>query len=73
VLVTVELERLAETLARLYRGYLTLEQLARHLGTSTRTAGKVAARLERMGLLQRHSRRTYRIKVYPRPLGRQAR
>jgi DNA-binding IclR family transcriptional regulator len=69
VLVTVELEKLAETLARLYKGYLTVEQLARHLGTNTRSAGRVAAKLERMGLLQRHSRRTYMIRVqrHPRP------
>ena len=62
ILVTIELDRLAETLARLYRGYVTVEQLARHLGTSTRSAGRVAARLEQLGLLERHSKRAYRIK-----------
>ncbi len=63
--MAVEPEKLVETLTRLYRGYLTLDQLARHLGTSTKTAGKVAARLERLGLLERHARRTFRVTVKP--------
>jgi uncharacterized protein with von Willebrand factor type A (vWA) domain len=63
ILVAVEPERLAEALVRLYRGYLTLDQLALHLGTSTKTAGRVAAKLERLGLLERHSRRTFRLSL----------
>ncbi len=63
VIVTIELEKLAETLARLYRSYVTVEQLAKHLGTSTRTAGRLASKLERLGLLERHARGTYRIRA----------
>ncbi|MEB3852056.1 MAG: helix-turn-helix domain-containing protein [Desulfurococcales archaeon] len=61
ILVSIEPERLAETLLRLYRGHLTLDQLARHLGTNTRSAGRVAAALERLGMLERHSRRAFRV------------
>ena len=56
--VTIDLKQLA----RKYNGvYMNINRLAMELGTSTRTAGKILARMEKLGLAIRVSKRVYLI------------
>lgn len=58
VKVEVDIERLAE---RYREHYMNPRRLAEDLGVSTRTAGKVLARMERAGLAVRVSKYTYKV------------
>ena len=66
--VSLDLNKLAEylayTLSRDNRRYLTVDGLARSLGVSTRTAGRILSKLEAMGKVSRYSRRAYMLRVY---------
>ncbi len=42
--------------------FVTIYEVARMLGVSTRTAGKILRRLEDLGLVERWSRRAYRVR-----------
>lgn len=52
---------IALTLASYGYRYITIKRLSMLLGSSSRTAGRVLAELERMGIVKRYSRRTYMI------------
>ena len=41
--------------------YVTIKDVSKMLGVSTRTAGRILARLEREGYLERYSRSAYRV------------
>ena len=58
---TIRLDALETLLRSSGARYVTPRRLARALGISTRTAGRILAALERAGSLERHSRRAYRL------------
>ena len=41
--------------------YVTIKDVSKMLGVSTRTAGRILARLEKEGYLERYSRTAYRV------------
>jgi len=43
--------------------FITVQEVARMLGISTKTAGKLLKRLEDAGIVERWSRRAYRVKM----------
>ncbi len=43
--------------------FVTVHEVARMLGISTKTAGKLLKRLEDAGIVERWSRRAYRVKI----------
>ncbi len=45
------------------RNFITVQEVARMLGVSTKTAGRVLKRLEQLGIVERWSRRAYRVRV----------
>ena len=61
--VKLDIEKLAAIL--LYNGYtyISVYQLARILGITTRAAGRILAEMERKGLVSRWSRRTYKLDI----------
>ena len=67
VRVSVSLERIGAILLA-GRRFISIGEVAELLGVSTRAAGVILAGLERMGLVERWSRRVYR--VVRRPEGR---
>lgn len=58
--VTIDLEQLAAELYKAKR-YVTVSEIARRLGVSEKTAGKVLARLESLGYARRYSYRAYEL------------
>ena len=50
--------------------YITVKEVSRMLGVSTRTAGRILAVLEREGYVERYSRGAYKV-VYERRLAAQ--
>ncbi|WP_194840472.1 helix-turn-helix domain-containing protein [Hyperthermus butylicus] len=61
--VKLDIEKLAATLVYSGYTYISVYQLARILGITTRTAGRILAEMERKGLVSRWSRRTYKLDV----------
>jgi Mn-dependent DtxR family transcriptional regulator len=59
VRATIDLYSLALAIALLGVKYVTARDLSAMLGVSTRSAGRIIARMERMGLVRRYSRRAY--------------
>ncbi len=45
------------------KNFVTIQEVARMLGISTKTAGRILRRLEEMGLVERWSRRAYRVRL----------
>ncbi len=62
MVVTIELTRLAERFASEKR-YLRVKDVARNLGVSMRTAGKILAAMEKLGLARRWSNGVYWLNV----------
>ncbi|MEN2999168.1 MAG: hypothetical protein ABDH61_01115 [Acidilobaceae archaeon] len=63
--VKVSLEEIVDRLKVSGANYVTPRRVSNMLGISTRSAGKILARLEEEGALERYSNRAYRI-VYSR-------
>lgn len=61
--VKLQIEKLASTLIALGFLYISVDQLARLLGVSTKTAGKILAEMRRMGLAEKWSKRTYKLHI----------
>jgi Mn-dependent DtxR family transcriptional regulator len=61
MVVKVDVLRLAYTLSRNGRRYLRVKDLSSMLGVSMRTAGKILAAMERLGVASRWSSSAYRI------------
>ena len=61
--VRLQVEKLASTLIALGLIYVSVDQLARLLGVSTKTAGRILAEMQRRGLVQKWSRRTYKLHI----------
>ncbi len=62
MVVTIELTRLAERFASEKR-YLRVKDVSRSLGVSMRTAGKILAAMEKLGLARRWSNGVYWLNV----------
>ena len=45
------------------RSFITVQEVARMLGVSTKTAGRILKRLEELGMVERWSRRAYRVRL----------
>lgn len=61
--VSLDLRSLCIKLYRMGLEFVTVEQLASMLSISTQSSGHILAKMERLGLAERFSRRTYRIKT----------
>ncbi len=61
--VSINVDKLAYSLILAGHYYVTVTKLARMLGISTKTAGKLLAEMERKGLARRWSRRTYKLEL----------
>ena len=61
VKVKVSLDYVVEALASTGKRYVTVKDLSSALGVSTKTAGRLMARLEREGYLRRYSNRAYKL------------
>ncbi len=61
--VVVDLELLAREMLR-NRRFVTIRDVARRLGVSEKTAGKLLARLEKLGYARRYSNRAYELVVH---------
>lgn len=59
--VTLDIRLVGEVLRSTGKRYITVKQVSRMLGVSTRTAGKIMARLEEIGYARRFSERTYEL------------
>ncbi len=59
--VSLDLERISKVLMEMEITYITVRKLADILGISTRTAGKIMSRLEALGIVERYSRRAYKV------------
>ena len=59
--VTVNIRLLSASLRSLGKRYVTVREVSRLLGVSTRTAGKLMARLEGEGVVRRYSFRAYEV------------
>ena len=59
--VTINLRIVGSTLTSLDKRYITISELARRMGTSTKVAGRILSKLENMGYVKRYSNRTYMI------------
>ncbi|MCX8195873.1 MAG: HTH domain-containing protein [Acidilobaceae archaeon] len=66
--VKVSLEGIAEMIRESRVNYVTVQRLSSMLGVSTRSAGKILARLEEEGAVKRYSNRAYKV-IYS-PAGR---
>ncbi|MEB3859822.1 MAG: hypothetical protein LRS43_01275 [Desulfurococcales archaeon] len=66
VRASIDLRELALTISLLGARYVTVKDLSVMLGVSTRSAGKIMAKMERMGLARKYSRRAYIILAGPR-------
>ena len=45
------------------KNFVTVQEVARMLGVSTKTAGRILKRLEELGIVERWSRRAYRVRL----------
>ena len=61
--IKLQVEKLASTLVALGLVYISVDQLARLLGVSTKTAGRILAEMKRRGLVERWSKRTYKLLI----------
>lgn len=61
VKVKLSLDHVFEALASTGKRYVRVKDLSEILGVSTKTAGRLMARLEREGYVRRYSNRAYRI------------
>ena len=61
--IRLQVEKLASTLIALGLIYVSVDQLANLLGVSTKTAGRILAEMQRRGLAQKWSRRTYKLHI----------
>ncbi len=59
--VTISYEALVEMLSRRGKHYISVHELATMLGISRQAAGKILATMARLGLVERWSRRTYKL------------
>ena len=59
--VKVDVALVAAVIRGSGKKYVTARQISRMLGVSTRTAGRILARLESEGYLVRWSRRSYKV------------
>jgi DNA-binding IclR family transcriptional regulator len=57
----IDVEKVALTLILHGYAYITVQQLARLLGVSTRAAGRILAEMQRKGLAARRSKRAYKL------------
>ncbi|MEB3778620.1 MAG: winged helix-turn-helix transcriptional regulator [Desulfurococcales archaeon] len=64
VKVTVDLEILGVYLTSINKKYVTLKEISRLLGVSTKTAGKIMAKLERAGVVERYSARAFMLRKH---------
>lgn len=62
VRVSMSLALVAALLRGSGRNYITVREVSRLLGVSTRTAGRLLARLESEGVVSRYSLRAYRVR-----------
>ncbi|BEP17561.1 hypothetical protein PYJP_09130 [Pyrofollis japonicus] len=67
--IKLSIERLASTLVALGFIYVSVDQLARLLGVSTKTAGRILAEMHRRGLVRKWSKRTYKLNIASLALG----
>ncbi len=67
--VSVSPERLASLLLA-GRRFVTVAELAEMLGSSRKAAGRILARLEELGLVERWSKTAYRVRLAARGDGR---
>jgi Mn-dependent DtxR family transcriptional regulator len=63
--VKVQVALVAAVIAGTGKRYVTVREVSRLLGVSTRTAGRILARLEEEGYLVRWSRRSYKVVASP--------
>ncbi len=61
VKASIDVEALGAMFRGLGRRYVTVKQVSFMLGVSTRTAGKILARLERLGYVRKYSERAYEV------------
>ncbi len=61
--VNVDVRRVAAMLFLQGYIYITVDELARILGTSTRAAGRLLAEMQRQGYATRWSKRAYKLLV----------
>ncbi|WP_131159851.1 helix-turn-helix domain-containing protein [Aeropyrum pernix] len=66
--VKVRLAVVAAILRGSGRRYVSVREVGELLGVTSRTAGRILARLEREGVVSRYSRRTYRV-LHPKGSG----
>lgn len=59
--VRVKVGLVAAVLKGYGKRYVTVREVSSMLGVSTRTAGRILARLEREGYVERYSKKAYRI------------
>ncbi len=60
--ITVDLYTLSLLVLRSEQ-FITAKKLAKVLGVSTKTAGKILAALEREGVVEKWSRKTYKVRL----------
>ena len=73
VLVKLDLFRLAMYLSKKRKAkYVRIRDLAEMLGVSTRSAGKLLARMEEYGLAKRYSNTVYEVLLSKENLGESA-
>jgi len=65
--VTIKPEKLIALIVRVKRNpeFVTVKEVARLLGLSTKSVGKALAELERKGYLRRVSKKAYKILAIP--------
>jgi|GEM_PF-1751777 len=61
--VRIDLERIAAMLILNGYVYITVSELSRLLGISTRSAGRILAEMQRRGLAEKRSKRAYKLLV----------
>lgn len=61
VRVKLDLDRLSTFIEETGLKYITVKKVGNMLGVSTRSAGKILARLEERGVIERYSNKAYRV------------
>ncbi len=62
VRITVDISILGAYLVSTNKKYVTLKDVSRLLGVSTKTAGRILAKLEQAGLVERYSTRAFMLR-----------
>ena len=62
MMLTLDLHVFGKNLRRRYRRWIKVKDIARELGISPKTAGKLLAALERLGYVSRRTNMVYEIK-----------